>query len=148
MNGGGRRFRASSSVRLLPYQENRLNRRVRLRVYNKLPREVQVADGKLSTTKENNPRERSQTPSHLNARLALYMFSTNYRHDFIRRIIIDSLYCAVLFEKEMVLNHEFPFYCKPDTAHECTDRIARSMFPSALYSKRDERKGEKELAEA
>ncbi|TGZ51860.1 hypothetical protein DBV15_08734 [Temnothorax longispinosus] len=37
--------------------ENRLNRRVRLRVYNKLLREVQVADGKLSTTKENNPRE-------------------------------------------------------------------------------------------
>lgn len=48
-------------IRPLPYLENRLNRRVRLRVYNKLPREVQVADGKLSTTKENNPRERSQT---------------------------------------------------------------------------------------
>ncbi|KYN20242.1 hypothetical protein ALC57_07146 [Trachymyrmex cornetzi] len=95
MNGDGRRFRASSSVRSLPYQENRLNRRVRLRVYNKLPREVQVADGKLSTTKENNPRERSQTPSHLNARLkkTLYVFYTN-RHDFIRCIIIDSLYCA------------------------------------------------------
>ncbi|KYN35018.1 hypothetical protein ALC56_10615 [Trachymyrmex septentrionalis] len=168
MNGDGRRFRASSSVRSLPYQENRLNRRVRLRVYNKLPREVQVADGKLSTTKENNPRERSQTPSHLNA--LLYVFYTN-RHDFIRRVIIDSLYCAVLFGKEMVSNREFPFYCKLD------DRIARGMFPNALYSsrnhdncrrvtvssaalgqlvrsrfrvysKRDERKGEKEPAEA
>ncbi|KYN08049.1 hypothetical protein ALC62_00894 [Cyphomyrmex costatus] len=107
MNDDGRRFRASSSVRSLPYQENRLNRRVRLRVYNKLPREVQVADGKLSATKENNPRERSQTPSHLNALYRIYIFSGN-RYDFIRRNMHVNNFMIVLYASHYETNVSRP----------------------------------------